>query len=216
MTSLRPVLNASFLIVALFLSCALFGQSEFFEGTFVYDMTYVDKTGEMSKKDAKKFMGDQQTWTISGGRYTSLMNGMMPIAVYWPGNDTLYMHIGGMESLWWINAKENPDQLVKWEIEENAEKIKGVMCNKMVIQAEKETQTIYYNPKIKLNAELYQNHNYGFWNLYTEKAGGLAYRMIIDDEESTIDIVLKEIKSTAIGDSAFELPDLPRVESPFK
>ena len=78
-----------------------------FEGKIIYDMKFIDKTGEMSKKEAKMFMGDKQIYTYKNGKYKSETNGMMKTTQIYLGKDTIYNHIKGMKNVLWIDATEN-------------------------------------------------------------------------------------------------------------
>ena len=91
-------------------------QTNFFEGKIIYDMKFIDKTGEMSKKEAKMLIGDKQTYTFKNGKYKSETNGMMKTTQLYPGKDTIYNHFKGSKNLLWINATKNSDELISYKI----------------------------------------------------------------------------------------------------
>ncbi len=185
-----------------------------FEGKITYSLTFVDKTGEMSKEQAKMFMGDQQVYTIKGDKYKSEMNGMMKITQYYLGHDTLYTQIGGMNNILWIDVTSNPDQLISFTIDKNADIVAGIHCDLVTIKSTEGITKYYFNKKYKINPINYSKHEYGFWKLLIDKTKALPLKSISDTKDLYIEIVAKEIKEMKVADAEFIVPDLPRVKSP--
>jgi hypothetical protein len=187
-----------------------------FEGKIIYSLTFEDKTGAMSKEQAKMFMGEQQIYTIKGNKYKSEMNGMMKMTQYYLGQDTLYNQIGGMNNLFWIDATSNPDELISYNIDKNVETIAGINCDLLTIKTKDGTTKYYFNTLYQLNPENYANHEYGFWKFCIDKTKSLPIKSVIDTKDVYMEIVAKEIKEMRIDDSEFNIPNLPRMKSPDK
>jgi len=133
-----------------------------FEGKMIYDFVYEDKTGEMSKDQIQMLIGDEQIYTIKGANYKSEMNGMMKSTQYYLGGDTLFNHFEGMNTLLWIDATTNDDEVIDFNIKENAETINDIKCDLLTINSKEGTTKYYFNKKYSADPAYYPNHEYGF------------------------------------------------------
>lgn len=187
-----------------------------FEGKIIYDLSYEDKTGQMTKEQSKMFMGDQQVYTIKGNKYKSEMNGMMKMTQYYLGQDTLFNQFVGMNNLLWIDANSNSSEVIDYNIETDVETIAGIRCDLLTINTTEGITKYYYNKDYKIDPKHYSNHEYGFWKFSIEKTNSLPIKSVSDSKDVYYEVVAKEIKKMKIDDSEFALPNLPRIESPEK
>ncbi len=170
----------------------------------------------MTKKQTKMFLGDKQVYTIKGDKYKSEMNGMMKMSQIYLGQDTVYSQIGGMKNLLWIDATSNPDKLIDFNIKKNAKTIAGLKCDLLTIRSEEGVTKYYFNEKYSVDPDNFKHHEYGFWKFCIDKTHAIPLKTISDMEDMYIEMTAKEIIQIEIDDTEFELPNLPRVESPEK
>lgn len=185
-----------------------------FEGKIIYDMIVRDKSGEMSDDETLMMMGDSMVFTIKGGKYKGVMNGMMKSTQIYLGQDTLYQQMAVMNGLFAINVAKNPDSLISFEIRENAEVVNGIDCHVLSIVATDGTHDFYYNPEYTANPADFARHEYGFWKFAVEKTGCLPLKSIDDDPELYLELTAIDILPMTIDDSEFALPEGPRMPSP--
>lgn len=187
-----------------------------FEGKIVYSLNFEDKTGALTKEQAKMIMGNQKIYTIKGSKYKNELGGMMKITQYYTGQDTLFNQIEGMDNLLWVDARSNPDTLISYKIDKNAETINGIDCDLLTINSKEGVTKYYFNKKYSVRPEYYINHEYGFWKFCIDKTKSIPIKSVSDTKDVYIEIVAKEIKKMKIEDSEFNIPDLPRRESSEK
>jgi len=185
-----------------------------FEGKIIYDVRFEDKTGRMNKEEAKTFMGTEQVYVIKGNKYKSEMNGMMKMAQYYLGSDTLFSYIGAINSLMWTDATSNPNQLIAYEIKTGADTIVGIPCDVLTITSNEGVTQYYFNKQYKVSANQYAKHEYGFWKFCVEKTNALPLKSISDTKDSYFEIVAKTITAIPIDEAEFTLPNLPRIAAP--
>ncbi len=190
------------------------GKNAAFEGKITYDLSFEDKTGEMSKKQAQSIMGDQQVYTIKGGKYKSEMNGGMNITQYYLGQDTLFSQMKGMNGLLWNDARVNPDEIISYDIQKGVATIAGLKCDLLTIQSKEGTTQYYFNKNYRADPAKFALHEYGFWKFCIEKTGALPMKSVFDTKEFHMEIVAKDFQAMEVSESAFTLPNLPRVKNP--
>jgi hypothetical protein len=185
-----------------------------FEGKIIYSLIFRDKTGEMTPQEAEEFMGTQQVFTIKGNKYKSEMNGMMNMTQYYLGQDTIFNQFNGVNSLLWIDATSNEDELIDYEITENATVIAGIKCDLLSIKTKEGKMEYYYNKNYAVDPQLYANHKFGFWKFCLEKTRSLPIKSTDDSKEVYMEIVAKDIQRMKVDDAAFIMPNLPKVKNP--
>ncbi len=208
------------LLVVGFWSChsnkKISDSNKSFEGKIIYDMKFMDKTGEMTPEQSQMIMGNEQVYWIKRNKYKSEMNGMMKMVQYYLGGDTLYNKMNGVNSLLWINATVNPEKMKDYKIEKNAETVAGINCDLLTIISEDGVDKYFYNKKYNVNPEDFENHEYGFWKFYIEKTKALPIKSISDKKDYYIEITAREITKMPVDDIKFTLPDLPRAKMPLE
>ena len=203
------------LVFLLFNSLLIEAQSTF-EGVIKYDMVFKDKTGEMSDEEAVEFMGDKQTYYILGNKYKSKNNGMLEFTQYYTGKDTLYYKMQGIAGLMYVDTKEQKEEILSFSIKENQLEVAGYSCDLLEVKTNEGSTLYYFNKAIRVDPEMYKNHQYGLWYFCLEKAGGaLPLKLIADVEDTNLSIEAQEIELKDLDASIFEIPKgLPIVKSP--
>jgi len=185
-----------------------------FEGKIFFDFSMKDKTGEMPAEMTNMMFGDRQTYTVKKGMYKSEFNGQMEMTQIYPGEDSLFMHMAGIEGLLWNEANLNTEELKDFEIEENAAKILDINCHLITMNTSDGVYKYYYNLDYPINPADYAKHDFAFWKFYVEKAKAQPLKIVVDTDEIYMEATATEIKAMKIDDSEFALPNMPRVKNP--
>lgn len=187
-----------------------------FEGKIIYDLIVKDKTGKTPKAQMAMVMGTEQVYTIKGNKYKSETNGMMKMTQYYTGNDSLFNQIHGVDKLLFVDVKTNFDEMLSYEITENAETIAGIACDLLTIKSKGGTIQYFYNKKYAVDPRHFAEHEYGFWKFCIEKTQALPLKCISDNDDALyMEATAKEIVAMKVADSVFELPALPRAKSAY-
>lgn len=192
------------LLSCLFINDTLTAQT--FEGVIVYNYSYTDKTGFLSKKEAKKLFGTEQTLHIKNGKYKSRLNGISKKTHIYPGNDTLYMTQDAVRAVMWINAKKQKGEILSHNLTRGAKRVKGVKCDLLEVKTTTGTLYYYFSDKYKVDSKLYAKHQYNYWAFCLEKTGGaLPLKFVVDKQDETIELTCKKISLAKISDNIFTL-----------
>lgn len=203
------------IILSLSTICQAFCQKKYFHGVITYDMDYIDKTGQMSKEEAKQYIGNEQKYFYKKNKYKSVMNGLLNVTQFYTGKDTLYSTVNGSNSIVYINTKYQKEKVISWRIEESQFTVLGYQCKVLEVKTSDGIMKYFFNPAVKVNKELFRNHKKGFWFFCFDKTeGALPLKWIIDSSELKLMIKAKKIETKELEDSVFKLPKLPIIKSP--
>lgn len=194
---------------------ASIATGESFEGRIIYDLEMIDKTGDLNAREMRSAFGEEQVYTIKGDHYKSEFSGIMKITQYYLGQDTLYNHFRGVSNLVWLDAASNPDTIIRYDKEENADLINGIMCHKLTIYSNEGKTEYFYNANyVPARPETFIRHEYGFWKFCVEQTHSLPLKQVSDTRDLKVTITAQVIQPEIVDDQEFTLPDLPRVKSP--
>lgn len=201
--------------ISLFLSTTLVAQEDF-EGTIVYSLQYIDRTGEMSDNKVRIYMGDQQTYHLKKGHYYFEMNGLLKAKSYYSGKDTLFASFSGMNQLFYkLVTEEEEEKILSYEFREGTEKVAGYDCKILVIKTNKGIHTHYSSDEIRVDPKYYAKHNMANWNEYMRIRNGAITLKTISDTKDTYSVMeAKLIERKSLSDSIFQRPNLPVVKMP--
>lgn len=128
----------------LFLTMLTFvARSQNFEGKMVSRITIKSKIPGLPDERLSNMLGLSQDYFIKGGKYKSLSNGqMITMQIYDPTTNKLYNKRPNSDTLYWMDAGENEDEVTSYEIKKNAETILGNLCDALILTTKTGT-TIY-------------------------------------------------------------------------
>ncbi|MDB0601178.1 DUF4412 domain-containing protein [Tenacibaculum maritimum] len=190
----------------------IFGcQKKTFQGTILYDMDYIDKSGQMNENQVDKFIGKNQVYFFKNNKYKSVMNGMLQLTLIYTGKDTLYNTIKNSKNVKYINVSERNEKIVSSIIKKNQEIILGYECDVLELMTSDGKMEFYFNRNLKINKNFYKSHKKGFWDFLLEKTdGALPLKWITNTSGLKLIIKAKKIEHKVLKDSIFQLPkDLP-------
>lgn len=192
-----------------------FAQS--FEGKITYQNSIKSKMPTMADEQFNSMMGTKQEYYIKEGNYKSVNNGtFMQWQLYINKDNKLYNKMSNTETILWNDASENADSILSSVVNKDALEILGYKCDELILTCKTGTQKYYYNSKLGVNTKLFINHKYGNWYDYLKRSNALPLKMIIDNQQYTMESVATEIKTVKLDDKEFKLPANAQTEkSPY-
>lgn len=193
----------------------VFGQT--FEGKIIYQNSFKSKLPNMNDEQFNSMMGTKQEYFIKGGNYKSVSNGTFSQWQIYINNDNkLYNKMSNSEIILWNDGNVNTDTVIKVQLNNEVTEILGYKCDELILTCKSGTQKYYFNSKIGVNANLYTDHKYGNWYDYLKKANALPLKMIIDNQQFTMESVATEVKEMKLDDIEFTLPENAKTtKSPY-
>ena len=198
----------TFLTLTLLVLTTTFCSAQLFEGRVVYENTYESKNTQFPSEKLQEMMGDNQTYLYKDGDYKSIMNGkFMEWQLYRNQENKLYRKMANSELAFWNDAALNTDSVLSFEINRNVIEILGYKCDELVLNCTSGTQKYYYSRKLAIDAKLFENHTYGNWHSFLEKAKAIPLKMVVDNPELTLTSIAISVEPMALSKSEFELPE---------
>jgi hypothetical protein len=203
------------IIITVLTTMTLFGQS--FEGKVIYANTYKSKNPKMTDQQWISMMGSTQEYLIKGGDYKSIENGtLLQWQLYINKDNKLYNKMSNSETILWNDGSVNTDSVIKVQLNKGVSEILGYKCDELILTCKSGTQKYYFNSKLGVDTKLYINHKYGNWYDYLKKANSLPLKMIIDNQQFTMESIATEVKPMKLDTKTFELPSGIKTEkSPY-
>lgn len=135
--------------------------------------------------------------------------------LYVPSENRLYSKMAMSDTLLWSDGNNNPDEALNYEILKNQDEILGYKCNVLIVKTKTGNATYYFTKKIKIDPELYKDHQYGNWALITSQTKSLPLKIEMDTPQFKMVSTAIEVKEMDIEDSFFGLPVAPIKKSPY-
>lgn len=182
-------------------------QEQYFQGRLSLKIEYFDSLG--TQIEALDIGRDTEMhYFISGGDYKSYNEEMVIKQLYnASSNQYFFNHDGELRVL---------DASYKFpasgEVEHLSEtsKLIGKSCNSLLITSENDQTKYFYSDEIKVDKSLFQNHNFGLWNLFLNSSdGSLALRYEIKYPATGLLVVMEvyEIEELELSGSDFDVEE---------
>jgi hypothetical protein len=188
-----------------------------FEGKIVYDISYESKNPQLPNEQLVAMMGSKQEYYIKDGDYKSVMNGaLVQWQLYRNQDNKLYTKMSNSEAALWNDGAVNADSLIDIKVNRNVVEILGYPCDELVLNCKSGTQKFYFNSKLAVDTELYENHKYGNWFNYIEQSKSLPLKMVVDNAQFVMVSTANSVEAGELTVTDFELPEnMPTTKSPY-
>lgn len=200
---------------AMLLTVASFGQS--FEGKILYRNSYKSKIPNVTDEQFSSMMGTLQDYFIKDGNYKSVTNGsFLQWQLYVNKDNRLYNKLASSETILWNDGAINADEVISAEINKGTIEILGYQCDELILTCKSGIQKYYFNSKLAVNPQLFNNHKFGNWYEFLSRANSLPLKMIVDNIQYSIESTATEVKEMKLEESFFELPiGVKTMKSPY-
>jgi hypothetical protein len=202
-------------IALVFSSCML--ESQPFEGKIIYKASYKSNSLEVSSEQWAEMMGTRQEYFIKGGNYKSTFDGtFLQWQLYINKDNKSYGKMANAAEVVWSDAGVNTDSVLSVQLNKNVDTVLGYPCDEVILTCKSGVQKYYFNSTLKVDAAIYEKHIYGNWYAYLKEAQAVPLKIVISNEEFTMESTAVEVKAMALSDSDFELPaNVITIKNPY-
>ena len=204
-------------VAALLLAVSTVSLAQSFEGKIIYQNSYKSKTPNVSDAQFNEMMGTKQEYFIKGAEYMTSTNGtFFQWQIYSSKTNLLYSKMSNSTSVFTNDAATNPDEIVKSEVNKGAATILGKKCDELILTCKNGVQKYYYSSEPKIDASLYAKHKFGNWSDVLAKTNAMPLKIVIDNQQFSVESVAVEVTPFKVSDKIFELPAGSKIEkSPY-
>lgn len=188
-------------------------KSPFFEGEIIYSNTFKSKDPQVTDKRLASMLGSVHNYYIKGGNYKTITNGKFALwQLYINADNKVYNKIAPVDTVFWNNAAEHDDEVLEAKVNKKVIKILGYDCDELILTCRSGVQKYYYSPKLGADAKLFKNHLYGNFYNYVSRANAVPLKMIIEDQNFTIESIATSVTEKKLDPKFFELPPNTRTK----
>ena len=192
-------------ILFTFATTYCFAQS--FEGKITYQNSYKSKIPTFTDEQFTAMMGGSQEFNMKGGNYQSSLNGtLVQWQVYLNKDNKIYSKLSNSPAVLWNDAALNPDSVLSAKINKNVIDILGYKCDELILTCSSGIQKYYFNSKLKIDSNLFQNFKFQNWYEYVSRANAVPLKMIIDNAQFSVESTATEVLVQKVDDALFALP----------
>lgn len=192
-------------------------SAQSFEGIVVYQNSFKSKLPNVPDQQFAAMLGTTLEYSIKGGNYRTTTNGNFIFwQVYINTDNKLYSKVATSEAILWNDGAIINDEILKSEVNKAVVDILGYSCDELILTCKSGVQKYYYSTKLKVDASLFEKHKYQNWNEVMAKTNSVPLKMIVDNDQFTLESVATEVKPVKLDDKLFTLPADSKLEkSPF-
>ncbi|HEY3405358.1 MAG TPA: DUF4412 domain-containing protein [Ohtaekwangia sp.] len=215
---LKTLTMTKLITVFILLTTVLLNSSaQSFEGIVVYQNSFKSKLPNVPDQQFAAMLGTTLEYSIKGGNYRTTTNGNFIFwQVYINTDNKLYSKVATSEAILWNDGAIINDEILKSEVNKAVVDILGYSCDELILTCKSGVQKYYYSTKLKVDASLFEKHKYQNWNEVMAKTNSVPLKMIVDNDQFTLESVATEVKPVKLDDKLFTLPADSKLEkSPF-
>lgn len=188
-----------------------------FEGKVTYQNTYKSKIPNVTDALFTEMMGTSQEYNFKDGNYRSVSNGtFLQWQLYVHKDNKLYTKFSNSPSILWNDGAVNPDSVLKSELNKEVVDILGYKCDELILTCKSGIQKYYFNSKLKIDPNLFENHKFGNWHQYLSQSKAVPLKIMVDNVQFSLVSVATAVQPQKIEDQLFALPaDAKLQKSPF-
>ena len=210
-------IRLSILFLVFFFSITLHAQkNRNFTGKIVYENQYESNVTGMDGTMLSSMMGSKWTYFIKGGNYKFEMNGMHIQSQYYdPLEFKLYTKFANMDTLTWIDVREDVNEVLSHELLKTDEFIMGLKCNALVLTTSRGKETYYFNRRVSADPLDFQKHKFLNMAYVLKHTNSIPLKIVLEIEEMNFTSTAVEIEELELEDGIFKVPDVPKKPSNF-
>ncbi len=192
------------ILLSLFISLSLSAQD--FQGKITYINSYHSKKPGVNDLQWGAMMGNREEYFYKEGNYRLKLNGsLVQGQQYVKSLNSIYNVIANSDSLYCIDAIENPDSVLKIVVNKEVVDVMGYRCDELVMTTKTGTHKYYFSPRFMVNPKLFAKHRYGNWAAYIKVAKALPLKMVIETPQYTFESFAIKSEFFLIDSKFFEL-----------
>ncbi|MEJ1239571.1 hypothetical protein WBG78_15650 [Chryseolinea sp. T2] len=204
-------------VAVLLLAVSSVSLAQSFEGKIIYQNSYKSKTPNVTDAQFNEMMGTRQEYYIKGAEYMTATNGtFFQWQIYSSKSNLLYSKMSNSTSIFSNDGAASTDEIVKAEVNKGVTTILGHKCDELVLTCKNSVQKYYFSSEPKMDASLYAKHKFGNWSEVLAKTNAMPLKIIMDNQQFSLESVATDVTTFKVSDKIFELPAGSKVEkSPY-
>jgi len=197
-----------FCVFIALLMISVVASAQSFEGKVKFKNTFKSKMEQVPDQQLASMFGVNSEYMIKGGNYKNVTDGLvLQWQLYVNDDNKLYIKTAINDVILYNDCSENPDEVLKVEVNRNATRILGHSCDELVLTCKSGVQRYYYSPGVvKVDASAFAKHKFGNLNEVMARTNSLPLKMIVVNAQFTIETVAVEISPEKLDDEIFTLP----------
>lgn len=191
-------------------------SGDYFEGVIYRDVQITPKTTKYSKEDLDRLAGNGVIDYYKEGNYYELTgNEFSDYSFFQAKTNRRYDKRANNDTLFWTDAAQPAQKLLKYEITPKKERVLGVLCDELKLYFEKKTNSAYYNSdSLKTNPAWYKERTMFNEDFMYSISRSHYYKYVSENEHYTLTITAKKIVHKKIDDDLF-IPKGPEAKDPY-
>ncbi|WP_317896741.1 hypothetical protein [Aurantibacillus circumpalustris] len=178
-----------------------------FEGEIVYTNSFKSKNPQMKEQTLAVMLGKEHHYYIKDGNYKTVMNGMFAQWQLFINKDNkLYNKMASSDTVFWNDAALHDDELLSAALNKDAITVLGYVCDELILTCRSGVHKYYFNSQLQVNAQLFINHQYGNYYNYISRSNAVPLKMILEDNEFTLESEATKVIPKKLSIDFFQLP----------
>ena len=197
------------LLASLFYS-SMFAQQKEFEGILVYRVEIKSKSDLISDRVFKNILavGNETTVWVKQGNYKQTSG--ISTTYYITKDQKAYIKFNSLDTLYYVDYSADTSAVTNVSKTEEKRNIAGFECKSITIQQSNTVRKYYYAPALYMNPEYDKNNTIGRYDVFAKETSSLYLDCAEENKSYSFQLTCFRLQQTAIADSVFDLPKLPR------
>lgn len=185
-------------------------QQKDFEGIMTYKVDLQSKSEAISNRAFMNMlaMGNNITIIIKHGNYRQTSG--ITESYFITKDQKVYLRFRGVDTLYYLDY--NFDTTAVTQVSKSNEKMNlaGMECKLLTVKLGSVTRKYYYAPSLYMNPEYDKNNTIGRYDVFAKETSSLYLGFNEENKSYSLSQNCIRVQQTAINDTVFDLPLLPR------
>jgi len=178
-----------------------------FEGVVSYKISYKSLSEDLPSELLSEQLGDEKLFYISEGNYKVLLNGELKVSeIFLIDSGRIFYENPSSDTVFWVNQSESFIDVINYEINASKTVVLGKYCDELIFQTTLGETRYYYNKQFSLDSDIFSNHKYNNWDLYSNLSNAVPLKIITKFPQFIMTVEAIDINSKNLVPAVFQLP----------
>lgn len=197
------------ILIFCFFALRSIGICQDFQGTVTYIAEYKNPDPEVltdslfNKRFEKKRI---LVYYFKDNKYKTVEKENNRVNLYEPKKNRIYDYIEGNDSVIWVEAMSQMNEIVEIIKSDETEKINSIDCNCVILKTRIGELKYYFSNKYNFDPIKFNGHQFGIWEDYLKELGVIPLKCIVKSPFLYETLIAIDIKEEELSDKIFELP----------
>jgi TonB-like protein len=199
-------------IVLLFniLGSTVFAQLKDFEGIMTYRVAVQSKSELISSRAIMNMLATGNTLTIAIKHGNYRQSSGITDSYFISKDQKVYLKFKGVDTLYYLDYNSDTTTVTQVSRSDEQRNIAGAECRLLIVKLGSITRKYYYAPAIYMNPDYDKNNTIGRYDVFSKETSSLYLGFEEENKSYSLSENCVRFQQTAVDDSVFALPDLPR------